>query len=166
MGIDIVRIRRMTEYILKKLVDLVFARISKALQNDRAVPRTSRIAIETALQHHLREVKTWASEISFEDLKSVRINPETGVIEGEKFKRTSDAFVPLDLLLQPRRLRLSPDEQVEVRPLEQVLNETQGHLVVLGQPGAGKTTSMKHVCNRLLEEDEAGTELPCRHPPS
>jgi len=149
----------MTEYILKKLADLVFARITNALQNDRATPQTSPKAIEAAVQHHLREVQTWAAEISFEDLKSVKVSPETGVIEDVKFKRTSDAFVPLDLLLQPRRLRLSPEEQVEVRPLERVLNETPGHIIILGQPGAGKTTSMKHVCNRLLEEDEFMRDL-------
>jgi hypothetical protein len=115
----------MTEYILKKIADLAFAKVSETLQSAQSTPATSPDFLQAALQHHLRDVKNWSGEISFADLKSA--------------KQTTEAFVPLDLFLQPRRVRVDANEPSDVRPLEDVLAETQGHIIILGQPGAGKT---------------------------
>jgi len=38
--------------------------------------------------------------------------------------------------------------------LKDILEKTNRHLVFLGQPGAGKTTSMKYVCVNLITEEE------------
>src|ERR1700722_315839 len=108
----------LTEYILKKLADLAFAKATDALRSGQSNPATSSDSLQAALEHHLRDVKNWSAEISFADLKAA--------------KQTTEAFVPLDLLLQPRRMRVNANEQSEIRPLEQVLVETQGHMVILG----------------------------------
>src|ERR1017187_2936158 len=137
----------MMEYILKKLADVAFANVSAALKTEPSMPTTSPESLEAALQHHIREVKNWSGEISFSDLKSA--------------KRTAEVFVPLDLMLQPRRLRIDSKEQSEIQPLEQVLADTNAHIIILGQPGAGKTTSMKHLCHRLMTDESFLPQIHC-----
>lgn len=134
-----------TEYALKKLADLAFERLSETLKNEQSRSRGTSDSLEMAIKHHMKDAENWSSEISFADLRAP--------------KQTSEAFVPLDLLLQPRRLRVTANEKIEVRPLEEVLSKMQGHVVILGHPGAGKTTSMKHLCHRLLHEEEFLPEL-------
>lgn len=131
----------MTEYVLKKVADLAFTRIAQTLQKSNSELRTSTDQLEAALSHHLKDVKNWASEISFADFRGT--------------KKTSDVFIPLDLFIQPRHLHI---DRVEARlkvPLELILGDSsspQNHLVILGQPGAGKTTLMKSLCHRLFTD--------------
>ena len=128
------------EYLLKKVVDLAFQRISEPLRASGGGLRVSPEAIEKAITFHLRGLKNWAAEISFADLRAA--------------KNTVDAHVPLDVFLQPRRLRTTTEQELGLRPLEEVITEsTADHLILLGQPGAGKTTSMKWLCWRILHDD-------------
>lgn len=131
----------MNEYLLKKVADFVFDHVSTALRQSKAELHASVDDLEVSLDHHLRFVKNWCGEISFADLKAA--------------KATSDVFIPLDLSLSPKRVRASAQEAVDVVPLEQAIEDPElSHLIILGQPGAGKTTSMKHICQRLLVESD------------
>src|SRR6185295_15663938 len=77
-------------------------------------------------------VSRWASEIAFKELA--------------KSKAFRDSFVDLDLNLgtvsteQRRTLKVS---ELHVLP---------GNFVILGDPGSGKTTSLKKTALRLLQE--------------
>jgi predicted NACHT family NTPase len=102
---------------------------------------SSQERLETAIAEHQREVKSWSEEISFKDL--------------QKPKATSEVFVPLDIYLLPRRQRVSTQEQLVSAPLSSILkSEAVAHMVILGQPGAGKTTSVKHLCQQMLTSTE------------
>jgi predicted NACHT family NTPase len=101
---------------------------------------SSQERLESAIAVHQREVKRWSEEISFKDL----LRP----------KATSQVFVPLDIYLLPRRQRFSAQEQLASAPLSTILEGANAtHLVILGQPGAGKTTSVKHLCQQMLTSD-------------
>ena len=136
------------ELLFKKSIDVAFTRISETIRKSKAVVQTTTDEVDIALQHHIKIIKNWASEISFADLR----NP----------KSTHDVFLPLDVLLHPRRMRME-DEGAQVLPLERLIsNSPSRHIVILGQPGAGKTTSMKHLCYRLLHQERflAQIDLP------
>ncbi len=97
--------------------------------------------INAALASHQVEVRRWSEEVSFKDL----IRP----------KQTEEVFVPLDIYLLPRRQRFSNHEQIPSAPLSSVLEgEGTTHLVILGQPGAGKTTAVKHLCQQMLSDSK------------
>lgn len=97
--------------------------------------------LENAINEHQKEVKNWSEEISFKDL----LRP----------KATSEVFVPLDIYLLPRRQRFSDSEQLLSAPLSSVFTGSDiSHLVMLGQPGAGKTTAVKHLCQQMLTGSE------------
>lgn len=97
--------------------------------------------INAAISTHEQEVRRWSEEISFKDLL--------------KPKSTAEVFVPLNILLLPQRLRFSKHEKIPSAPLSSILKaEDVPHMVILGQPGAGKTTAVKHLCQELL----TGTE--------
>lgn len=100
---------------------------------------SSKDQINAAIASHQREVKRWSEEIAFKDL----LKPKT----------TSEVFVPLNIYLIPRRQRFSKYEQIPSAPLSSILEgEDIPHLVILGQPGAGKTTAIKHVCQQMLTD--------------
>ncbi len=97
--------------------------------------------LQSAISEHQREVKNWSEEISFKDL--------------QKPKNTSEVFVPLDIYLLPRKQRISSEEHLQSAPLSTILkNDAVGHMVILGQPGAGKTTCVKHLCQQMLTSAE------------
>jgi hypothetical protein len=93
--------------------------------------------LETALAEHQKEVKNWSGEISFKDLLRPKV--------------TSEVFVPLDIYLLPRKQRFSESEELLSAPLSSIFGDSDvTHLVILGQPGAGKTTAVKHMCQQML----------------
>lgn len=94
-----------------------------------------KIATEGSIKSHLNFVKNWANEISFRDLsqrKSVR-----------------ETTVEISLWVTPSRFRLLEDKEVSIN-LETLLLQQQ-NCIILGNPGAGKTTAIKILVNKVLE---------------
>ena len=128
------------ELLLKKLLEAGFDAAKHALKRASGVVQTTAEDLELAIGHHLRFVRNWSGEISFTDLKVA--------------KRTTDVFIDLSLWVSPRRIRMNSTEVIESVPLQSLLDNRNSHIVLLGQPGAGKTTSMKRLCQLLLGEDD------------
>ncbi len=62
-----------------------------------------------------------------------------------------DVYIDLDVYINPVRNNLgSKDKTPKGRLLDKIYESNQ-HIVVLGQPGAGKTTSMKKIFKSLVE---------------
>jgi hypothetical protein len=143
-----------TSYLLKKIADVGLAKAAETLRRSKGKLETDAAGVESALDYHLRDIKNWCGEISFSDLR----NP----------KAIDSVFVPLNVFLHPRRRHVSANEAAGVVSFERLLTETlkplpaglnlsttplpPKHLIILGQPGAGKTTSMRHVCHQLLHD--------------
>jgi hypothetical protein len=111
--------------------------IKNVLRKFKAELTTSPQEIEKAISDHQQEVANWASEISFRDYPHGR--------------KTKEVFVPLDIYLSRLRSRFGGESLEEVQ-LENVLLREGRSCVLLGQPGAGKTTAVKHICERFRTE--------------
>ena len=126
------------EDILNYSVDNAIEYARKLTSDIKSSISTNRHDIQSALFRQLREVDNWCGEISFSDLK--------------RAKKTDQVYVELDMYLLPLRKRIELDEVIEMRPLSNIFDHEHRHYILLGQPGAGKTTSMKFICHRLLRD--------------
>ncbi|MEM9545418.1 MAG: NACHT domain-containing protein, partial [Bacteroidota bacterium] len=80
----------------------------------------------------------WSSTISFEDLN--------------KPKSLFDTFVYLDLMLTPKSNLLENETSKKI-PFQELINNIEHNIIILGEPGAGKTTLMKYINQKCISED-------------
>lgn len=169
---DIVDMNLFGEIVEKKLTkeifDYAFKSISNFMKSSGGQLSIDNKELESYISHHLSSVKNWSEEISFIDLK--------------KAKSTDAVYVPLNLYVYPTRVKIEPNETIEAIPLNKALTyretleekvqkkhklkaisssktnnseqNSTNHFVILGQPGAGKTTTMKYLCRELLIGNE------------
>jgi len=129
------------EFILKKALESS-VEIGKELLKESETTLISTVAsIEQSIQNHLRFVNTWTADVSFADMKEA--------------KYTTDIYILLDLYVYPRRYRIDLGEPIAIIPITGVFDRAgKRHVVLLGLPGAGKTTSMKYLCRRLILDED------------
>lgn len=84
-----------------------------------------------SLHAHMAEIRDWCSHVNISD------SPE--------HKRVSQIYVDLDTYLLPLQKHESPSERLRTKPLIPALCNQPNHMVLLGGPGAGKTTSLKKI---------------------
>jgi hypothetical protein len=132
---------KLTEIVLtvgaKKALELGFDGMTSVLSRLKSNLSTPQFEIEKAISDHQTEIARWASTISFSDSP---IN-----------RRLGDFFIPLDIYVGQTRLRMEGEEIPETKLEDALGSEVQCHVIV-GQPGAGKTTAVKHLCQRFLTE--------------
>ena len=128
------------EIILKESIKLIFAVASNKIKNTAFKLKSNISDVEKSINHHVRTVKNWSDEITFKDLKSS--------------KQTSQIFIPLDLYVYPLRIRIDLSENIKVISLIDVFRKERNHIAILGQPGAGKTTSMKFICQSIFFDED------------
>lgn len=126
----------LVEAILSKGIDVLYDFIVKTVKETPFKLKSTKNDILNSLEVHIQSTKNWADEIVFSELK--------------RAKTTNDVYVDLELYVYPRRIRISLDEHIPKMPIDEVLKNENNHLLLLGQPGSGKTTSMKYLCNRLF----------------
>jgi predicted NACHT family NTPase len=95
--------------------------------------------LQNALYEHNRFVINSTKNISFKELKENR--------------NISEIYIDLKIQLQAKRYR-SSDIKEKKFTIEEILKNTKHHLVLLGGPGAGKTTTIKHICQLLLSNGD------------
>jgi hypothetical protein len=133
---------KLTELVLsagaRKALDLGFDKLKSVLTRVKTELSTPQYEIDKAVSDHEAEVRTWAAEISF---------TETPV-----GRRLSDIFVPLNIYTSRRR-SLYDQETLPDVDLEETLAADKRSCIILGQPGAGKTTALKHLCQRFFDDE-------------
>ncbi|MBN1342720.1 MAG: NACHT domain-containing protein [Phycisphaerae bacterium] len=93
------------------------------------------------LSRHVDSVRAWAQHVGFNDLRSQ--------------KKVDDIYIELDTYLTPLRSHFDSVERSHVKPLTQAIYDSPAHTIILGPPGAGKTTSMKKLCSAFFSSQPA-----------
>jgi predicted NACHT family NTPase len=90
------------------------------------------------IQNHINDIERWAQVVQFSDL--------------DKKKTLGSVYIQLDTYLIPANRHINKSERANTIPLEKAVLDGQDHSVILGHPGAGKSTSLKKVCDLLINE--------------
>jgi hypothetical protein len=96
--------------------------------------------LEESIQQHLHFVNNWSKEVNFSDLKRPR--------------RIDEIFVQIDISVLPKRRRIVPTEEIDSIPLKRLFDHDPHNIILLGPPGAGKTTSIKFICQAMIHGEE------------
>jgi len=122
----------MESLVVKSAVDLVTHYVKKRLDANSAIPLEPNIGLE----RHLREAFNWSKRIQF-----------LGMARAEETETTT---IALRLATEPRRFR---GRHALVNRTEADLLADDKSYILLGDPGAGKTTTLKRVVYKLLFEE-------------
>jgi hypothetical protein len=132
------------ELLIEEGVKTAFKIASDFFTQNKFKLGSSQKEIEKSLINHINHVKNWSSEVIFKDLK--------------KAKRTQDIYIKLNTYVYPRRNRINDEEEIEEIGLLDIFESEESHIAILGQPGAGKTTSMKFICQSIFFDEEFYSE--------
>lgn len=130
------------EIILSELVSRSYDSLVQVFKgNTKASIVVSKQELTQALQAHSKYIANLTGNVSFKELRGNR-----------KLDKT---YIALDLELQALRYKEKNRKEKKKR-IEKIISKTNNHLIILGGPGAGKTTTVKKICQLLL----FGEELP------
>lgn len=118
------------QILVKEIIKKIFERIS--LENDHEVQTPN----APQLEEHLTQIMNWAMQVQF-----------YGMAEAEK---TASCTVGLKMSLVPRRFRDS-HPLTSFKTEEDLLCDSKNY-ILLGDPGSGKTTTIKRLVQKILLE--------------
>lgn len=137
------------EYIFHNIADNVIEKLKKIKSNIKKpenLPKEFDVSLDASktmiinqILFNIKFAKNWSKNINFQDLKSQ--------------KKISQIYVNLDFYLTPSKNQLHINNEERI-PLLEALNFEQSSYLVLGGPGAGKTTLSKYVVNQLLDNPD------------
>ena len=96
----------------------------------------------TNIEEKTKSIKEWCSTINYKDFT--------------ESKSLNDIYIHLNTYLIPLARQEDAVEKEKTVSLEQAIIEYPGHVLIQGQPGAGKTTAVKKILNLLLFENHNG----------
>ncbi len=123
-----------SELLPEALVGKAVAAVSEAMRRSAPSVALDEESIRRHLQHHLAQVSNWSDTIQ--------------IFGMSRYESTETATVAASIHTEPRRFRARHRKSSIVS--EDSLLEDDRHYVLLGEPGAGKTTTLKRLARKLL----------------
>lgn len=105
--------------------------------------RVDASGVNTTLARHVEVVEKWAAELPYSELSSRELH---------------NSYVDLDLNVSPYRVRGRADGDRTFKVSD--LAARADNIVLLGDPGAGKTTSLKTIASEVLKPTDGPDRLP------
>lgn len=130
------------EEIISETFKATFLFIRNELQKKLS---SSQKDIEATLLEHFIYIDNWSKDITFKDLKSP--------------KSLLNVYIRLNMHFLPKRQHFNTNEALETKSIEDIIYSTNNHIIVLGQPGAGKTTTMQQVCQSILFNENYSVDV-------
>ncbi len=96
--------------------------------------------IKNSIIYHLKETNNWSKEISFKDTNEA--------------KSIFQVYIELNFYLTPKRQHFFDESVNESILVDELFDRNQSNLVILGQPGAGKTTTMKRIVQNYFIKEQ------------
>lgn len=128
------------EILLKKSIDITFEILKSVITHKDVSLKTKKEDLELSFDHHYRQIENWCKQIK--------------ILELDEPIKTINTYIDLNLNVTPlNRMHLPSKNKIESLT-HYISKKRDEHLVILGQPGSGKTTSIKYICNKMLNENE------------
>ncbi|HSZ34395.1 MAG TPA: NACHT domain-containing protein [Puia sp.] len=127
-----------TEVLLEVILDKAVTGSAKYLKEKKFQINSGPHDLEMAISDHLKQIVNWSEEVSFKDLPNSKV--------------TSKIFIDLEVYLMPVKTKMEPSEVIQKISSKKIFKHTNKHFVILGQPGAGKTTLTKFICQSVLTD--------------
>lgn len=126
----------LTEVLLDLILDKAIKTTAKYFREKKLSIGSTGRDLEQAISSHIQQVFNWSNEVTFKDLYDSKL--------------TSKVFIDLEVYLMPIKNKMDSSEIVNKISSKSIFRTTSKHLVILGQPGAGKTTLTKFICQSIL----------------
>ena len=95
--------------------------------------------IEEALANGIIQIFNWSKEVKFREM--------------DENKSLFSVYIELEFHLSMRRYQVDTTEFPKRATLEYIFSKLDRHFIVVGDPGAGKTTLVKNLCQKLLRKE-------------
>lgn len=129
---------RISKMIASKALEATFEKAKAFLKEKKVTLISEKSHVTNAVEQHVVFVNQWSSEVSLKDMASS--------------KKLHQVFVKLKVYSGTKRNSLV-NHKSSTFDYENIFEKANRSIVVVGLPGAGKTTSMKFICQNIMSSD-------------